>query len=66
MRWTQKWTKRNYAVPCKQFAPKSWKKQGFHMIKDLISESVIELFMEIFEEYKFDKGLSIMKMLKKN
>ena len=42
------------------------KKQGVHVIKDLISESVIELFREIYEEHKFDKGLSMIKMLKKN
>ena len=39
------------------------KNQGVHVIKDLISESVIEHFREIFEEHKFDKGFSMMKML---
>ena len=39
------------------------KMQGVHMIKDLISKSVIEYFREIFEKCKFDKGLSMMKVL---
>ena len=45
-------------------AKKLEKKKGVHMIKDLISESAIELFREIYEEHEFDEGLSTIKMLK--
>ena len=48
----------------KSLYKKVGKMQGVHMIKDLISESAIEHFRVIFEEHKFDKGLSAMKVLK--
>ena len=35
------------------------------MIKELISENVIELFTEIVTKHKFDDGLKMLKMLKK-
>ena len=47
------------------FCQKVGKKQGVRVIKDLISESVIELFREIYEKHEFSKGLSTMKILKK-
>ena len=34
------------------------------MIKDLISDNVIEVFKLILEKHEFDKGLSIMKYFK--
>ena len=40
------------------------RQKGVSMIKDFISDDVIEIFQLILEDYKFDKGLSMMKCLK--
>ena len=39
--------------------------KGVHVIKELISENVIELCTEIVTKHKFDDGLKMLKMLKK-
>ena len=40
------------------------KQNGVSMIKDLISDNVIEMFKLILEDHEFDRGLSTMKYLK--